>query len=362
MPKRLPPWLPTAWTVLVALLAAVLLAGWPSPGRAQTTGSSLGAAELLARSRALERAWQAVVGVQTVAVEDARSGPNLGQMRQGSGVVIGHDGLVLTVGYLVLEAESVTLHLGSGRVVPARVVAQDAATGLGLVQALAPLDIPPVPLGVAPLTTRDGPLTLVGGGAAAEVSAARLLDHRPFSGTWEYHLERALITAPARQDHSGAALFNAQGELVGVGALFLADAHAATATTPRRGGTREPGNLFVPADLLPPILDELRRDGRSRASARAWLGLQCVEHEGDVRVLRVNDDSPADVAGLQHADQITAIDGLPVRSLAGLWQALWAGGPAERAVRLDIRRDDQPLQVTVHAVDRQKTLRRSQGI
>ena len=184
---------------------------------------------------------------------------------------------------------------------------------------------------------------------------ARLVSRRAFSGTWEYHLDAALYTAPGRRDHSGAGLFNDRGELVGVGSLWLADA---------QGGSsgRVPGNLFVPTDLLEPVLPELRRGGENVASARAWLGVQCAESARGLRVLRVNPDSPADVAGLTPGDTIERIDGTAVITLEGLYKTLWSGGPAERDVQLDLLRDGRQLSVTVSTVDRRKTFARPRGI
>jgi S1-C subfamily serine protease len=182
-----------------------------------------------------------------------------------------------------------------------------------------------------------------------------MVSRRPFSGYWEYHLDGALFTTPPRTDQSGAGLFNGRGELVGIGSLVVADAAGAD-------GPPVPGNMFVPVDLLPPILAELRQRGRSSASARPWLGVQCVEHEGQLRVVRVSDDSPADVAGLQHGDRIVRIDGVAVSRLEQLWKTLWAGAGAEREVTLEIERAGQARTVKVFAVDRAKTLRRSQGV
>ena len=207
---------------------------------------------------------------------------------------------MLTIGYLVLEAESVEIRPDDGRRIPARVVAYDLATGFGLVQALAPLRIEPVPFGTSSAATRDEPLMVASGGDDGTVSIARLLSRRSFSGYWEYHIDDALFTAPARRDHSGAGLFNGRGELIGIGSLFVIDAAGAE-------GGRSPGNMFVPVDLLKPILAELRERGASRASTRAWMGLNCVERSGEVRVMKVSDDSPADVAGLQPGDRIMRI-------------------------------------------------------
>jgi S1-C subfamily serine protease len=321
-------------------------------------GGALAQSDTERQSRALERAGQAVVGLAVQAVDDARSNATLGRQRQGSGVVIGADGLVLTIGYLVLEAESVELRLDDGGRIPARVVAYDLATGFGLVQALAPLPVEAAPLGRSAGLPRGEPLMLATGRGDAgpgHIGVAQLVSQRAFSGYWEYHIEGALFTTPPRPDHSGAGLFNGRGELVGIGSLFVADAAGP-------GAPRLPGNMFVPVDLLKPVLAELRERGASRASTRAWLGINCIEANGELRVLRINDDSPADVAGIMAGDHIVAIDGQPVTALAQLWQTLWAGGAPERAVKLDIVRGGEKQTLVVQSVDRAKTLRRARGI
>ena len=320
------------------------------------TAAQAQAGAIALQSKALARASDSVGGIRANAVEGARSAGTLGREREGSGVVISADGLVLTIGYLVLEAERVEIRPDDGRRIPARVVAYDVATGFGLVQSLAPLRIEPVPLGTSSAASREEPLMVASGGDNGTVSVARLLSRRAFAGYWEYHIDDALFTAPARRDHSGAGLFNNRGELLGIGSLFVAD--AAGPETPGRS----PGNMFVPVDLLKPILAELRERGASRASTRAWLGLNCVERSGEVRVMRVNDDSPADVAGLQPGDRIMRIDGAAVGGLAQMYQSLWAGGAPERAVTLEILRAGNPQTVVVQTVDRAKTLRRAEGV
>lgn len=306
-------------------------------------------------SRALQRASASVVGLRARAVEDARSAGTLGRTREGSGVVIGDGDLVLTIGYLILEAEQVQLITDDGRELPARLVGYDVATGFGLVQPLAPLRIDPAPFGSASALAAGEPLMVVSGGEDGAVSAAQLLSRRSFSGYWEYHVDGALYTAPPRADHSGAGLFNGRGELVGIGSLLVRDAAGP-------GASPQSGNMFVPIDLLPPILSELRSRGSSRQSQRAWLGVNCVETEGVVRVVRVNDDSPAEVAGLEPGDRIVRIDGTEVRALEVLWKTLWAGGAPEREVTLDIVRSGKPQTLKLQSVDRMKTLRAAQGI
>jgi len=314
--------------------------------------------ELEAQSRALERASQAVVGVQVLALEDARSIATLGRVRQGSGVVIGADGLVLTIGYLVLEADQIQLVLDDARTIPARVVGYDLATGFGLLQALAPLRIAEVPLGGSRSVSNDESLLVASGGDNGQLSMARLVSRRAFAGYWEYRIDDALFTAPPRNDHSGAGLFNSRGELVGIGSLVVADTRADA----RGDGPRQPGNMFVPTDLLRPILSELRTRGTSDASRRAWLGVNCVEQSGVLHVVRISGSSPAELAGLQIGDRILAIDGTAVSTLDTLWTRLWSGGPAERDVTLEIERDGTRQNVGLRSVDRAQAIARASGV
>ena len=337
-----------------ALLACAAACATPAASAQERDGGT-GPASVERRAAALERAYRAVVGVRTLAVGDALSNATLGRMRQGSGVVIDGDGLVLTIGYLVIEADEVDLLLPGERVVPASVVGYDPATGFGVVRALAPLRVEPAPLGHPAELGTDEPLLVAGAGGA---SLARMVSRRPYSGWWEYHIEGALFTAPPRVDHSGAALFSAEGELVGIGSLVVPDALGTGADGPRMVG-----NMFVPVDLLQPILDDLRANGRWNVSHRAWLGLDCVEVDGKVRVLRVGADSPARAADLRPGDHIAAIDGEPVSALAPFYRALWGGGPAERDVTLEVRRGDGGTRsITLHAVDRLKVLRQPVGV
>ncbi len=331
---------------------AVMLA---APAWAQAGAESAPPALDPAQMQALQRAADAVVGVQVRAVENARSVRSLGRDREGSGIVIEREGLVLTIGYLILEAETLWVLPDDGRRLPARVVAYDLDTGFGLVQTLVPLNIDAAPLGHSADVQAHEPLVMASGGAGGVVSLTRLLSRRPFAGYWEYHIDGALFTSPPRPDHSGAGLFNSRGELVGVGSLFLGNAAPS-------GMPGMPGNMFVPVDLLRPILTELRARGSSAASTRAWLGVNCQEQDGRVSVLRVNEDSPAELAGLQRGDRILAIDGTVVDSLAVLWKTLWSNRQPERPVSLQIQRDGRDSTVVVHAVDRAKALRRPEGI
>lgn len=333
------------WAALFALACAA----------AGATTATQPDAELRTTAEALARARAAVVGVHAMAVDDARSNATLGRERRGSGVVIDVDGLVATIGYLILEADRVELVLDVERVVPARVVAYDLASGFGLLQPLVPIRVPPAPLGRSAALAATEPLMIASGGEDAAMSVARLVSQRAFAGFWEYHLDHALFTAPPRTDHSGAGLFNSRGELVGIGSLVVMDAAGS-------GGPAVPGNMFVPVDLLKSILPELRRHGATRASTRPWLGMHCVELDGGVHVARVLADSPAEAAGLQRGDRIVRIDGHAVGDLASLYRRLWRGGGPERDVKIAIDRDGTPKTLTARAQDRMKMLRRPKGI
>lgn len=328
------------------LSAAVAPLGLPAAAADEAPASS--------RSKALERAANAVVGVLAQSVSDARSAGTLGRARQGSGVVIDEQGLVLTIGYLILEAEQVQLVTDDARIVPARVVAYDLATGFGLVRALAPLKIDPAPLAQGTALPTEQPVMMVSGGESGAVGATRLVSRRAFAGYWEYHLDQALFTAPALPEHSGAGLFNERGELIGIGSLFVANAAG--------GERRMPGNMFVPIELLPPILPELLARGRSARSERAWMGVNCVEVAGSVRVARVTEDSPADVAGLEAGDRILTLDGQPVPTLEALWKSLWRSPDSRRPVELQIERAGERRTLTVHTIDRAATLKRAEGV
>lgn len=341
-----------ATALRLSFASLVLALGIPAGALADAAAPP---ADIEAQSRALARASAAVVGVRSVAVDQARSAATLGQQRQGSGVVIDAGDVVLTIGYLILEAESVLLVTDDEREVPARALAYDVATGFGLLQPLAPLRVAPAPFGNSSMLEPGDALMIVSGGADGVISAAQLLSRRAFAGYWEYHVDGALFTAPARADHSGAGLFNGRGELVGIGSLVVRDALGPGA--PGRGG-----NMFVPIDLLRPVLSELRTQGSSHLSRRAWMGVNCVEAEGSVRVVRVNADSPAEVAGLEPGDHIVRIDGTEVKALDVLWKTLWAGGAPEREITLDIVRGGRAQTLKLQSVDRMKTLKRAQGI
>lgn len=305
--------------------------------------------------QALTRAQQAVVALEVTATEGAGSAETLGRQRQGSGVVMGPDGLILTIGYLMLEADAIQVTTHDGRKLPARSVAYDLATGFGLVRTLLPLrGIAPVPLGSAGDLESGATLMAATGADGGEVALTRLVGKRPFSGYWEYHIEDALFTSPPVRNHSGASLFNRRGELLGIGSLFVGNAMGDSLPLP--------GNMFVPVDLLKPVLAEMEQTGTTRASRRAWLGLNATEQGGRVQVMRITKGSPAQAAGLTPGDVVLAIDGQTVSTLEALYKKLWSRTEPDGDVQLTVLQGNEIRQVTVHATDRMRTMRRPAGI
>jgi serine protease Do len=304
---------------------------------------------------ALERANAAVVGLDVNAIEGARSARTLGEERSGSGVLIAPDGLILTIGYLILEADSILITTQDQKTWPGRVVAYDQATGFGLVRSVIALhDVTPARMGSAAQLKIGEPLLVSVGGEDADVELTYLASQRAFSGSWEYHIGNGLFTSPAVANHSGAALFNRRGELVGIGSLFVADALGQS--------PRIPGNMFVPIDLLKPILHEMEATGSTAQSHRPWLGLTSAEADGHVRVVRVALDGPAHHGGIRQGDVILAVDGQSVASLEAFYKRVWARPKADDEIRITLQRGEDVQTLTVRGLDRMTTLAKPAGI
>ncbi len=305
--------------------------------------------------QALVDAANAVVGVKVKALSNARSNETLGAERIGSGVLIGKDGLVLTIGYLIMEADQVEVCDSDGATVPATVVAYDHATGFGLIRPMRKLTPKPIRVGTsAPITQLDR-LMIVTGGDEQTLSIATVVSRRQFAGYWEYLIDGAIFTSPPRMDHSGAALINQKGELVGVGSLLVMDA-----LTP---GERMPGNMFVPVDLLKPVLDEMVRTGGQPAAKRPWIGVNSLEEDGRVKVMQVNEESPAEAAGITAGDIILKVNGEPVESLEKFYGKLWGTGAQPSAdVHLTVLHGVSLREVIVRSIERQQYMRRKPSI
>jgi S1-C subfamily serine protease len=295
----------------------------------------------------LEHALASVVGVHAIIPNDAFTADTLGTERAGNGVVI-DDGLVLTIGYLITEAETVWLHLGDGRVVQGHALGVDPETGFGLVQALGALDLDPLPLGSSS-NVGVGDRVVVGGvGGRTRSVAGHVAARQEFAGYWEYLLDDAIFTHPAHPNWGGAALISERGELIGIGSLQIEREH---------GGKSEHLNMTVPIDLLKPVLDDLRKFGRVNKPARPWLGMYTTEMEDKVVVVGIAAKGPAAGAELRTGDMILAVKGKPVSSATEFYRRLWALGPAGVDVPLTLNREGDTFNVVLVSTDRAKLLK-----
>jgi serine protease Do len=287
-----------------------------------------------------------VVKVRTRVVSNARTMRSLGTQREGTGVVIDSEGLVLTIGYLIVEAETVELSTADGRAFPATVIGYDNATGFGLLKALRPLPIKPVQFGQSATVAEREMVLIVGFDG---VAPAYVVSRRPFIGYWEYLLDEAIYTAPATVNWSGAALLNREGKLLGIGSLVVGDSM----------GTRSqvPGNMFVPIDLVKPLLGDLIATGKPSGRPRPWIGINSQEVQGNVIVTRVSPEGPAEEANVRTGDVIVAINGQGVQGQADFYIKLWKSGDAGVDIPLDVLRSGKVEKITVKSIDRDKYYR-----
>ncbi len=285
----------------------------------------------------------AVVKVRAKIIPNARSLATLGPQREGTGVLV-RDQYVLTIGYLVIEAETIEVSSAEGRTVPATLAGYDHASGFGLLRLIAPLQGKPLPLGDSSALAERDPVLIATHGGKEGVSAAYVVSRRPFSGSWEYLLDAAIYTYPPVSNWSGAALIGAKGELLGLGSLIVADA-----MTP---GTQSPGHRFVPIALRKPILGDLVDKGRAAGPVRPWLGVNTEELRGRLFVSRVSPEGPADRAGLRPGDILIGVGGEDVSSLADFYRKVWARGAAGAEVPVKVLQGTQVREVTVRSIDR----------
>jgi len=295
----------------------------------------------------LERALASVVGLHSLIPSDAFTADTLGTERAGNGVLI-DDGLVLTIGYLITEAETIWLHFGDGRVAAGHALGFDSETGFGLVQALDRLDLPVLPLGSSRAVEIGERVVVGGAGGRTRSLAARIAAKQEFAGYWEYVLDEAIFTYPAHPNWGGTGLISSKGELIGIGSLQVER---------QREGRDEHLNMIVPIDIAKPILDDLRKYGRVNKKARPWLGLYSTEIEDKIVVVGIAPKGPAARAELKTGDVVVAVKGERVSTLAAFYRKVWSLGQAGVAVPLTLYREGVTFDVSVNSSDRAKFLK-----
>jgi S1-C subfamily serine protease len=296
----------------------------------------------------LDAALNALVGLRAIVPGDAFTAETLGTERTGNGVFI-RQGVVLTIGYLITEAEAVWLHLADGRAVPGHVLAYDQETGFGLVQALAKLDLPVLPIGQSKSAKVGDPVVVAGAGGRKHSVVARIAAKQEFAGNWEYVLDEAIFTAPAHPFWGGTAMIGRAGELLGIGSLQVQQV--------RDSGTAEPLNMIVPIDILKPILDDLLTMGQPNHPPRPWLGLNATEIDDKVVVARVSNGGPARRANLRTGDVVLSVAGEEVSDLASFFRKVWSLGKAGVEVPLTLYRDGRTFEARVTSGDRNRFLK-----
>jgi S1-C subfamily serine protease len=297
----------------------------------------------------LAAALDAVVLLRAEIPGDAFTASILGTERAGNGVVIREDGLVLTIGYLITEAESIWLTTNRGTVIQGHALAYDQATGFGLVMPLGKLGVRPLARGSATSAQTGNGVIVIGQGGRAHSLKAKIIAKREFAGYWEYVLDEALFSAPAHPQWGGAALVGEDGRLLGIGSLLVQESV---------GGKAVDGNMFVPIDLLAPILDEMLATGRPTRPPRAWLGIYATEMEGHVVIGGLAPGGPAERAGVQLGDLVLEAGGEKVANLAALFRRVWGLGPAGTEVVLTLSRRGASSTARIRSADRNDFLKK----
>jgi S1-C subfamily serine protease len=295
----------------------------------------------------------AVMGLRAQVPPEARTVDTLGRERIGTGLLIDGSGLVVTIGYLILEAAAVDLFDHEGKQIAADIVAYDHDTGFGLVRARQPLQAKPIPLGNSTAAKVGDPLLVISRVGRLSGTQAKLVDRRELAGYWEYLLPDALLTRPPYPEFAGAGLIDTEGRLVGIGSLAVGDAAARDVPSP--------GNMFVPIDALKPILGDLLAFGRREGGSRPWLGVYAREAGDHIVVTGVAEDGPADQAGIAPGDEVRSVAGEPVRSLAEFYRKIWSLGQAGVKVAVGVTRNTRPLDLTVNSIDRMRWLKLNQS-
>jgi S1-C subfamily serine protease len=301
------------------------------------------------QAQTMQDLLSAVVRVKAFVPPDSRTAETLGREREGSGIVIDQAGLIVTIGYLMVEAQGAEITDAEGRTVPAQIIGYDHDSGFGLLRADPPPRVKPLAIGRSGNLKERDPVLVASHGGPDMVGPAFVVAKRVFAGSWEYLLDDAIFTAPPHPAWSGAALIDREGSLVGVGSLIVGDT---TGTD-----TQLPGNMFVPIDRLKPILADLITDGKVSGPAKPWLGVNTEELRGRLFVTRVSPDSPASRAGIEPGDVIVGVGGETLRDLPDFYRKVWARGAAGVEVPLSVLHGTSMRELTLKSMDRRAHLR-----
>ena len=327
---------------VLAILAACTIQAAVAADEARSPGARQ-VQEQARGERDAEDVLAAVVRVRMTAIPNARSNTTLGTTREGTGVVIDERGYIVTIGYIVIEADSIEITTQDDKTYPATLVGYDHASGFGLLRASVPLGVRPMPMGAADDIAQREPVMVLPAGGREAASLAYVMSKRKFAASWEYLLDTAIFTSPPTMQWAGAALVSREGKLVGIGSLYVRETV---------DGAQQPGNMFVPIDLLKPILPDLIAKGRRAGPARPWLGLATEEMQGHLLVTRVSPDGPADKAGIRNGDIVLGVGRDPVTSHEELYRKVWGLGAAGVDVPLRVLQGVDAREMRLRSIDR----------
>ena len=291
----------------------------------------------------IQNFYNGVVSIDSIVPDEARTSKSLGTVRQGSGVIIDQNN-ILTIGYIVIEASDIKIGLPNGKKIPGKLTGYDHSSGFGIVSPIIKTKLIPLKIGNSNKIELDDVLLILPSPNKGIGSMAKMVSRRPFVGWWEYFLEKPIYTLPMNQSWAGAPLVNSKGEILGIGSLFVADAASP--------GTLTPGNMFVPINLLKPILNDLLKYGRPKSGMKPYLGISTNDSSGKVIVTRVSTGGPSDKSGIRKNDIINAVNGNYVNSVKNFYMSIWNSGDIGVNIQLEIIRNNKKVKFNVKSVDR----------
>jgi len=308
-----------------------------------TTSISLSEQKKITSEEDVRKIYQSVVKIDSIVPADARTANSLGTIRGGNGIVI-DDKHILTIGYIVVEAETITITLPNGGVVPAELAGYDHATGFGILKTILPSKLTPLQIGNSDKLNKEDLLYVLPYLTEGSPSAVKMVSRRSFAGWWEYFLDKPIYTHPMNTSFAGSALINEFGEILGIGSLYVSDAAAK--------GIPSPGNLFVPINDLKPILDDLIVNGKRTADVKPYMGLTSNDDSGKVMVTRVNDDGPAAKAGFMENDIILKVNKINIPDTENFYKTVWSQGGPGTPLDFEIERNNQIISLKLTTMDR----------
>ncbi len=282
---------------------------------------------------------QSVVYIHTTVSRDHPSTKILGNERLGSGVVVDPSGLILTVNYVVMGAQTISVAFQKGRRTKAEIVAQDFEVGLALIrvnrQGLAAAEV-----GAGDVLERSDEVILLGAMQPQErrVTGGFVTYVGEYEGYWEYLIDHGIVSNAPNPGYGGGGLFTTTGRLAGTVSLNLNEIARSS--------------LAIPIDCYRSHRDELVHHGRVVSRPRrAWIGIFAHVVEEGVVVAGVVPDGPGERGGLQDGDVIVSLNAEEVASRREFYMSLWRHEPGE-PLTLEVMRDNKMRRFEVKGGDR----------